>query len=268
MYKTIARCTSLLVVIGVSAFAASKAVADGPKKMLSHDVYFQLKDDSPAKQEELVVGCKKFLSEHEGVVMFSAGRIVAELDRDVNDQDFQVALHIVFANKAAHDAYQEAPKHLKFIEEYSYNWESARVFDSWIEAFVHPKAKDHDEDEDEDEDEDDEREHGRRRTRLTLPEGGAGFAGLLLVEVEGKHEGRMLVEVEEVLKVWKSNKAEKPYAIEKDKIVITAGENANAAALSRMLEEDDELTLDVQHVDGPLFRILELTAEQREMIGK
>ena len=39
------------------------------------------------------------------------GVLCAELRRDVNDLDFDVALHIVFDTKAAQDAYQEAPRH-------------------------------------------------------------------------------------------------------------------------------------------------------------
>ena len=40
--------------------------------------------------------------------------------------------HLVFVNKAAHDKYQEHPRHLKFIEENKENWEKVRVFDSYL----------------------------------------------------------------------------------------------------------------------------------------
>ena len=39
------------------------------------------------------------------------------MKRDVNDRDFDVALHLVFKNKAAHDQYAESERHQKFIEE-------------------------------------------------------------------------------------------------------------------------------------------------------
>jgi hypothetical protein len=52
----------------------------------------------------------------------------------VNDQDFDVALHLVFRDKAAHDAYQVAPKHQQFIEESQDNWKQVRVFDSYVAA--------------------------------------------------------------------------------------------------------------------------------------
>jgi quinol monooxygenase YgiN len=48
----------------------------------------------------------------------------------VNDLDYDVALHIVFKNKAAHDKYQDAPRHQKFIDENKALWAKVRVFDS------------------------------------------------------------------------------------------------------------------------------------------
>ena len=41
-----------------------------------------------------------------------------------------MALHLVFADKAAHDKYQDHPEHLKFIEENKAVWAKVRVFDS------------------------------------------------------------------------------------------------------------------------------------------
>jgi hypothetical protein len=59
--------------------------------------------------------------------------VAGELDRPVNDRDFDVALHMVFDGKASHDKYQEAPRHKQFIEEQQKNWKKVRVFDSWVE---------------------------------------------------------------------------------------------------------------------------------------
>jgi hypothetical protein len=63
-------------------------------------------------------------------VHFSAGTLNDELARPVNDRAFDVALHVVFESKAAHDAYQQDPRHLQFIEENKPNWKQVRVFDS------------------------------------------------------------------------------------------------------------------------------------------
>lgn len=98
--------------------------------MLNHDVFFTLHDDSPGAIEALVAACHKYLKNHPGVVFFSAGTVTPDLARPVNDRMFDVALHVVFADRAAHDAYQTAPDHLKFIEEFKSNWKQVRVFDS------------------------------------------------------------------------------------------------------------------------------------------
>jgi hypothetical protein len=115
------------------ALAPVLAPAQDAKKALSHDVFFSLNDASPAARDALVAACKKYLTGHEGVVALSAGVLAAELDRPVNDRDFDVALHMVFDGKASHDRYQDAPRHKQFIEEQQKNWKKVRVFDSLVE---------------------------------------------------------------------------------------------------------------------------------------
>ena len=102
--------------------------------LLAHDVYFTLNDSSPAAVVKLVEACKKYLSGHPGTVFFAVGGLATELNRDVNDRDFHVALHIVFTGQAAHDTYQEAPRHEQFINECKDNWKQVRVFDSIVDS--------------------------------------------------------------------------------------------------------------------------------------
>jgi hypothetical protein len=45
---------------------------------------------------------------------------------------FDVALVLVFESQAAHDRYQEAPRHNQFIAEQSANWAQVRVFDALV----------------------------------------------------------------------------------------------------------------------------------------
>jgi hypothetical protein len=101
--------------------------------MIAHNVFFSLKDNAPEAKKKLVDACKEHLSKHPGTVFFAAGTRAEDLKRPVNDQDFDVGLHIVFKNRAAHDKYQESPRHLKFIEENKDSWKKVRVFDSEIE---------------------------------------------------------------------------------------------------------------------------------------
>lgn len=99
---------------------------------LAHNVFFKLKDASPAKVQELIDACKKYLNVQPGIVFFAAGELCAELDRPVNDRDWHVGLHLVFVDKAAHDAYQDDATHNKFIDEQKPNWAGVRVFDSLV----------------------------------------------------------------------------------------------------------------------------------------
>jgi hypothetical protein len=101
-------------------------------EMLAHNVYFALKDRSEAGKQKLVDSCKKHLSGHDGTVFFAAGTLCEALNRPVNVRDFDVALHVVFTNQAAHDAYQIAPRHQQFISENKGNWALVRVFDSLV----------------------------------------------------------------------------------------------------------------------------------------
>jgi hypothetical protein len=100
--------------------------------VLSHDVFFSLKDASEPARRKLVAACQEYLTAHEGTLFFSVGTRAGDLSRDVNDRDFDVALHVTFKDKAAHDKYQVALRHKQFIAENEDNWEKVRVFDSYV----------------------------------------------------------------------------------------------------------------------------------------
>lgn len=112
---------------------AAESRAEEP--MLAHDVYFTLTDNSPKRINALVESCKKYLVDHPGVVYFACGT-VADYDRPVNDRAFDVALKVVFKDRASHDQYQTAPTHVQFIEENRANWKQVRVFDADVEAIA------------------------------------------------------------------------------------------------------------------------------------
>jgi hypothetical protein len=101
-----------------------------PSSLLVHNVYFTLLDGSAANREKLLAACRKYLTGHPGTVFFAVGTRCAELDRPVNDLDFDVGLHIVFKTKADHDAYQIAARHEEFVAENKATWKKVRVFDS------------------------------------------------------------------------------------------------------------------------------------------
>ncbi len=95
----------------------------------SHMVYFTLKDSSDTACEKLLAACRRFLNDHQGTQFFAVGKN-ARTQREVVDQDYHVALHLIFEDRAAQDAYQIAPQHDEFIAEQKDNWQQVRVFDS------------------------------------------------------------------------------------------------------------------------------------------
>jgi len=101
--------------------------------MLVHSVYFSLRDNSPEARQTLVAACKKYLTGHAGTAFFAAGTLAHDIRWSVSDCDFDVALHVVFETRAAHDAYQESPQHQQFLEENEGNWSAIRVFDAYVE---------------------------------------------------------------------------------------------------------------------------------------
>jgi hypothetical protein len=117
-----------LIALGASGSEAPAAT------VLAHNVYFELKEDTPARRAELLAACRKYLTGYPGVVSFAVGTVADEMARPVNDRGWDVSLHVHFKDKASHDAYQEAPRHHEFITRQQGNWAKVRVFDSWIEA--------------------------------------------------------------------------------------------------------------------------------------
>ena len=101
--------------------------------MLSHTVYFTLKDSSDSACQKLVDACHSFLKGHSGIAFFAAGRLASEFNRPVNDLAYHVALQVVFDDRESHDVYQVSENHLAFIAEGKENWEQVRVFDAWVD---------------------------------------------------------------------------------------------------------------------------------------
>jgi hypothetical protein len=99
---------------------------------LMHNVFFSLKDKSPAAVAKLLEACEKYLTVQPGIVSFSAGARDPGLTREVNDQDWEVGLHILFKDRKSHDAYQDDAQHVKFVEENKPGWAKVRVFDSMV----------------------------------------------------------------------------------------------------------------------------------------
>ncbi|MSR66657.1 MAG: Dabb family protein [Pedosphaera sp.] len=83
--------------------------------MFSHVVIFWTFPDKPEAVAALLAGAEKYLKPIPGVEFYHIGKMVGS-PRPVVEQSYQVALNLVFTDKAAQDAYQIHPLHVEFVE--------------------------------------------------------------------------------------------------------------------------------------------------------
>jgi hypothetical protein len=132
----------VLMIVGIALFffqdpyamadeaQTSAADIDSKSEPLAHIVFFTLTEPNDDNRSKLIEACKKYLDKHDGVVYFGVGVNAPEYDREVNDRDYDVALHLIFETAKHQDAYQTHPRHVKFVEECQGLWKKVRVFDS------------------------------------------------------------------------------------------------------------------------------------------
>ncbi len=100
---------------------------------IAHMVFFKLKDRTPNGRQKLVAALQRLIATQTGLAHASVGVIGENYEPPVSDRDFDVALHLVFEDKAAHGKYLPHPEHKKFIQENLTAWEKVRVFDSEVQ---------------------------------------------------------------------------------------------------------------------------------------
>jgi len=129
--KTALLCSLLLLAAGCRSPLSTGMSTREAAPRLAHDVFFTLREDTPEARAALAAACQT-LAHLEGVESLSVGPLAEELVRPVNDQAFDVALHVVFVDRAAHDRYQSSPEHQALLSVWSERFETVRVFDSWV----------------------------------------------------------------------------------------------------------------------------------------
>ena len=125
---------SLFALVAVYAMDVAARLADKLEPRLAHMVFFALKDHSKESRERFIASCEKYLADHEGTAYFSVGTIAEDEDvqEPVSVKDFDVALHVVFENKAAKAKYLKSERHQKFVDENRASFANVRVFDSFL----------------------------------------------------------------------------------------------------------------------------------------
>ena len=115
--------------------AAAVSPASKPKTMKNlfvHQVYFWLKNPGNADDKAKLMEGLQLLTKVKTIKSYHLG-MPAGSSRDVVDGSYAISWLTIFKDKAAQDAYQVDPIHLKFVEDYSHLWTKVIVYDS-IEA--------------------------------------------------------------------------------------------------------------------------------------
>jgi hypothetical protein len=101
--------------------------------MFVHAVYFWLREDlTPAERNTFAAGLRSLRAI--GGVRHGYIGSAAPTDRPVIERGYSRALVLVFADQAAHDAYQAHPVHNRFRAECGGFWTAVRIYDSISEA--------------------------------------------------------------------------------------------------------------------------------------
>ena len=122
-----------MLAVTLSLALMNAAPADAPEPMIGHMVYFTLKDRTPEAREKFAKSTGKLLGDIPGTTFFAVGTLPPQAyEPAANDRDYDVALQVVFADKAAHTTYLKHPKHDEFVKVHKNDWSKVRVFDSVI----------------------------------------------------------------------------------------------------------------------------------------
>ncbi len=125
----------LAATLAVLLAGAIVPASEAAEPQLAHAVFFKLKDSSPKGRERFIASCEKYLTGHRGVVAFSVGTMAEDVvEPGISDREFDVALHVIFEDKARLADYLKSERHDKFVAENKDGFARVRVFDSYLPA--------------------------------------------------------------------------------------------------------------------------------------
>lgn len=98
--------------------------------MLVHTVIFYLRNDLTEAQRDQFRQGLESLRPINSVQAFYLGAPAAVAPRPVVDSTFSFAVTAVFADVAAHNAYQVDPLHLAFLDQFKSYWSRVQIYDA------------------------------------------------------------------------------------------------------------------------------------------
>lgn len=126
--------SGVLAAVALCTLTVAARTTPKPAPRLAHMVFFKLKESGEKSRAAMIESCQKYLTGHPGTISASFGVIAEDVKESVSDGDFDIALHLVFEDKAAAAAYQKSPRHTEFVEKNKASFARVRVFDSYLAA--------------------------------------------------------------------------------------------------------------------------------------
>ena len=123
-----------LAAVALGTLTVAARTTTKPTPQLAHMVFFKLKDSGEKSRAAMIASCQKYLTGHPGTISVSFGEIAEDVKEASSDRDFDIALHLVFADKDAAAAYQKSARHAEFVEKNKASFAKVRVYDSYLSA--------------------------------------------------------------------------------------------------------------------------------------
>ena len=122
---------SFIAKTSLLALGATTTLAAEPSKpMLTHHVFFWLKNPSSKEDQAKLIEGVKTLEKIETIRQLHIGVPASTEKRPVVDNSSAVSELIFFDDVAGQNTYQDHPIHKKFVADYSHLWEKVIVYDS------------------------------------------------------------------------------------------------------------------------------------------
>jgi len=122
--------TTVAAITGISSLSSFASRSKKSKPMLTHHVFFWLKDPaSIADRDKLIKGLKT-LKKIESIKQIYIGVPADTEKREVVDTSYSVSELMFFDDAAGQKIYQDHPIHKKFVEDCSMLWEKVIVYDT------------------------------------------------------------------------------------------------------------------------------------------
>ena len=112
---------------------AQEVAADGslPKRLM-HSFYFALTDKSEESRAGFKDICLKLLSGHDGECVFAIGECANPLEREVNVENYEVAVDIEWTSKEFYERYSNNQNHKDFFSATEGMIKYTYVFDAYL----------------------------------------------------------------------------------------------------------------------------------------